>query len=331
MQPKVVITHWVHPEILEILSQHCEVIPNLTRETLHREEIIRRSEDAQALMVFMPDSIDNDFLKACPELRIVAAALKGFDNFDVEACTRHGVWFTVVHDLLTIPTAELTIGLLIGLSRKMPQGDSYVRSGAFRGWLPKFYGMGLNGTTIGIIGMGSVGQAVAMRLTGFGARVIYNDIVPFAREREDELHVLYVSLDELLKTSDIVVPLVPLRPTTKHLINATCIAQMKHGSLLVNACRGSVVDELAVVDALASGCLAGYAADVFEMEDWARPDRPRAIPQPLLDNVEQTFFTPHIGSAVDSVRKDIALEAAWNIVQSLNGEKPNGAVNHIIG
>ena len=330
MKPKVVITHWVHPEILEILSQHCEVIPNLTRETLLREEIIRRSKDAQALMVFMPDSIDNDFLNACSELRIVAAALKGFDNFDVEACTRHGVWFTVVHDLLTIPTAELTIGLLIGLSRKMPQGDSYVRSGAFKGWLPKFYGMGLNGATIGIIGMGSVGQAVAMRLMGFGVRVIYNDIVPVAQEREDELNISYVTLEDLLKASDIVVPLVPLIPTTMHLINATCIAQMKHSSLLVNACRGSVVDELAVVDALASGCLAGYAADVYEMEDWARPDRSRTIPQPLLDNVEQTFFTPHIGSAVDSVRRDVALEAAWNIVQALNGEKPNGAVNQLM-
>src|SRR5450631_2557505 len=210
MQPKVVLTHWVHPEVVELLGQYCEVIPNLTYETLPRGEIIRRSEYAQALMVFMPDSIDDDFLKACPNLRIVAAALKGYDNFDVDACMRRGVWFTVVPDLLTIPTAELTIGLLMGLSRKMPQGDRYVRSGTFRGWLPKFYGMGLNGTTIGIIGMGSVGQAVALRLSGFGAKVIYNDIEPLAKEREDALHVIYVSLEDLLKASDCVVPLVPL-------------------------------------------------------------------------------------------------------------------------
>jgi len=292
MQPKVVITHWVHPEVLELLGRHCEVIPNLTRETMPKEEIISRSKDAQGIMVFMPDSIDDGFLKACPKLRIVAAALKGYDNFDVEACTRHGVWFTVVPDLLTIPTAELTIGLLIGLSRKMPQGDRYVRSGAFGGWLPKFYGMGLNGATIGIIGMGAVGQAVAMRLSGFGTKVIYNDIAPIPREKEDSLHVNYVPLEDLLKASDFVVPLVPLSPVTKHLINAEVIALMKYGSMLVNVCRGSVVDENAVVDALASGDLAGYAADVFEMEDWACVDRPRAIPQPLLDNIEQTFFTP---------------------------------------
>lgn len=330
MRPKVVITHWVHPEVVEFLSQRCEVIPNLTLESMQREEIIRRSADAQALMVFMPDSIDNDFLEACPELRIVAAALKGYDNFDVEACTRHGVWFTVVPDLLTIPTAELTIGLLIGLSRKMPQGDRYVRSGAFRGWLPKFYGVGLNGAAIGIIGMGSVGQAVAMRLTGFGAKVIYNDIAPIAKKREDALQVTYVPLEDLLKTSDFVVPLVPLRPATKHLIDAKALSLMKHGSLLINACRGSVVDENAVVDAFASGCLAGYAADVFEMEDWARADRPRSIPQPLLDNAEQTFFTPHLGSAVDNVRREIAMEAARDIIRVLNDEKPDCAVNQLI-
>lgn len=331
MQPKVVLTHWVHPEVVEFLGQYCEVIPNLTYETLPRGEIIRRSEDAQALMVFMPDSIDDDFLKACPDLRIVAAALKGYDNFDVDACMQRGVWFTVVPDLLTIPTAELTIGLLIGLSRKMPQGDRYVRSGAFKGWLPKFYGMGLKGSTIGIIGMGSVGQAVALRLSGFGARVIYNDIAPIAKEREDALQAIYVSLEDLLKTSDCVVPLLPLKPATMYLINDKAMALMKPGSLLINACRGSVVDENAVVDALASGCLAGYAADVFEMEDWARADRARKIPQPLLDNVEQTFFTPHIGSAVDSVRREIAMEAAWNIIQALNSEKPTGAVNQLIG
>ncbi len=330
MQPKVVITHWVHPEVVELLGQHCEVIPNLTRETLQKEEIIRRSVDAQAIMVFMPDSIDNEFLKACPELRIVAAALKGYDNFDIEACTHHGVWFTIVPDLLTVPTAELTIGLLIGLSRRMPQGDRYVRSGSFRGWLPKFYGMGLNSATVGIIGMGSVGQAVAMRLSGFGAKVIYNDITPIAKESEGALNVTYVSLEELLKTSDFIIPLVPLRPATKHLINAKAIAMMKHGSLLINACRGSVVDENAVVDALASGCLAGYAADVFEMEDWARTDRSLAIPQPLLDNAEQTFLTPHIGSAVDDVRREIAMEAAWNIIRALNNEKPDGAVNQLV-
>ncbi|MFH0934262.1 MAG: NAD(P)-dependent oxidoreductase, partial [Pseudomonadota bacterium] len=137
-----------------------------------------------------------------------------------------------------------------------------------------------------------------------------------------------VELHELLAESDYVVPMVPFSAKTLHLIDAEAVAAMKQGAYLINACRGSVVDEEAVADGLASGKLSGYAADVFEMEEWARPDRPRAIPQRLLDDVDRTFFTPHIGSAVDTVRLAIELEAAANIVQVLNGERPQGAINN---
>jgi len=327
MKPKVVITHWVHPEVIEFLSQKCEVVPNITRETLQRGEVIRRTKDAQAIMVFMPDSVDRDFLDACPELKIVAAALKGYDNFDVDACTRYGVWFTIVPDLLTVPTAELTIGLLIGLSRKMLQADRYVRNGQFKGWLPKFYGTSLTGSVLGIIGMGAVGQKIARMLLGFDMDVLYNDPVVLTEEESDELGITYVPLEYLLQNSDFVVPMVPLTPATMHMINEKTIAQMKPGSFLINTGRGSVVDEQAVASALASGHLAGYGADVFQMEDWARIDRPWGIPQALLDDVEKTFFTPHIGSAVDSLRREIAMEAARSIIRALDGEMPNGALN----
>lgn len=327
MKPKVVITHWVHPEVIEFLSQHCEVVPNITRETLPREEVIRRTKDAQAIMVFMPDSVDKDFLSACPELKVVAAALKGYDNFDVDACTRYGVWFTIVPDLLTVPTAELTVGLLIGLSRNMLQADRYVRSGKFEGWLPKFYGTGLTGSVLGIIGMGAVGQKIAMMLSGFDMDVLYNDPVVLPEGDSDELGIVYAPLEYLLQNSDFVVPMVPLTPATKHMINEKTIAQMKRGSFLINTGRGSVVDEQAVASALASGHLAGYAADVFQMEDWARIDRPRGIPHELLDDAEKTLFTPHIGSAVDSLRREIAMEAARSIIQALDGGMPNGALS----
>ncbi len=324
---RVVITHWVHPEVIEFLSQSCEVIPNTTRETLPREEILERTMDAHAIMVFMPDTVDEDFLSNCPDLKIVACALKGYDNFDVDACTRHGVWLTIVPDLLTTPTAELTIGLLIGLTRRMLEGDYFIRSGKFKGWRPELYGTGLAGHTLGIIGMGSVGQAIARRLAGYEMNVFYSDPVPLSKEKEKAYGLTRVSFEELLACSDFVAPMVLLKPETMHLINATTIARMKPGSFLINTCRGSVVDEQAVVDALASGHLAGYAADVFEMEDWARPNRPRSIPQALLDNVSQTFFTPHLGSAVDNVRREIAMEAARNILQTLDGRTPQGAVN----
>ncbi|MBF0557810.1 MAG: hydroxyacid dehydrogenase [Nitrospirae bacterium] len=326
MKPLVVITHWVHADVIDFLRGSCEVMSNESRETLPRDEVLLRAQHAQAIMVFMPDRIDDGFLAACPDLKIVGAALKGYDNFDVEACTRRGIWFTIVQDLLTVPTAELTVGLVIALSRRFLEGDRYIRSGKFNGWRPILYGTGLAGRTLGIIGMGAVGQAVAKRLAGFEMKVLYSDSLPLPMNEEKAWGLTRVSLEELLAASDFVVPLVPLTEETKDLINARAIAQMRQGSFIINACRGSVVDEIAVADAVASGHLAGYAADVFEMEDWARTDRPAGIPSMLLEN-ERTFFTPHIGSAVDEIRYKIALEAAENIVQALNGERPKGAIN----
>ena len=327
MKPRVVITHWVHPEVVELLSQQCVLVPNPTRESLPGEEILRRTKDAQAIMVFMPDSIDEAFLRACPTLKIVSAALKGYDNFDVEACTRHGVWFSIVKESLTVPTAELAIGLLLAITRRMLSGDGVIRSGRFMGWRPQLYGMGLAGRTLGLIGMGAVGQAVARRAVGLEMKVLYEDIVPLPKEKEEAWGLTFVPLEDLLAKSDFVMPLLALKPDTFHLIHSHTIARMKPGSYLINICRGSVVDEGAVARALASGHLAGYAADVFEMEDWARADRPRSIPQALLDDIDHTFFTPHLGSAVDEIRREIALEAARHILQALNGEKPDGAIN----
>ena len=327
MKPKVILTHRVHPEVIELLAEHCEVIPNPGPETLPLDEILQRAKDAEALMTFMPDRVDEAFLRACPRLRVVGCALKGYDNYDVEACTRHGVWITNVPDLLTIPTAELTIGLLIGLTRNMLAGDRFVRTGRFNGWRPALYGSGLTGKTLGLIGMGAVGQAIAQRLVGYDMRVLYTDPVALPKEKEAQWGLDRVELPALLAASDFVVPMVPYRDETLHMIDSSALARMKTGAYLINTCRGSVVDEQAVVEALASGRLAGYAADVFEMEEWARPHRPHDIPQALLDDSERTLFTPHIGSAVDAVRIEIELEAARNILQALRGEIPQGAIN----
>jgi len=327
MHPKVVITSWVHPQVIERLALHCEVVPNTTHERLTREEVLRRAGDADAIMSFMTDTVDAAFLAACPRLQVVGCALKGYDNFDVEACTQRGIWITNVPDLLTIPTAELTIGLLIGLTRKILQGDQMVRSGSFDGWRPVLYGAGLTGKTLGIIGMGAVGQAIAARLQGYELKLLYADPRPLPADMEARLGLRRVDADQLLANSDYVLPMVPYRETTLHLIDVRALAAMKHGAFLVNACRGSVVDEEAVADALASGKLAGYAADVFELEEWARPDRPTIISQRLLADSERTLFTPHIGSAVDSVRLAIEMEATTNILQVLAGQVPQGAVN----
>jgi phosphonate dehydrogenase len=326
--PRVVLTHRVHEEVLGLLAPHCELISNQTPDTLPREEIVRRAAAADALMAFMPDRVDDAFLDACPELKIIATALKGFDNFDVAACTARGVWLTIVPDLLTVPTAELTIGLLIGLTRKIGAADSWVRSGQFQGWRPEFYGLGVAGSTIGIVGMGAIGRAVADRLRGWGGNVIYTDRARLADKEEAKLAIGWRALNELLSEADIVVLALPLTATTLHTINSARLALMKPGSFLINPCRGSVVDEAAVLEALQAGRLAGYAADVFELEDWARSDRPVEIAAELRAHAN-TLFTAHIGSAVQKVRLAIELRAADNIRQVLCGQRPVDAVNDI--
>lgn len=328
-KPKVVLTHWVHPEIIELLREKAEVVANPGRKTLPREILLERAKDADALMAFMPDCIDEAFLKACPRLKIIAAALKGFDNFDVDACTRHGVWLTIAPDLLTIPTAELTVGLVLGITRNMLEGDRHIRSGQFAGWRPELYGLGLYGRTAGIVGLGLVGRAVAERLKGFGMNLVYSDEISLPPDEEEQLGLTKVTFSGLLDSSDIVIPLLPLTDRTFHLFDRNALARMKKGSYLVNACRGSVVDEMAVIESLEKRHLAGYAADVFEMEDWIRPDRPRSIPKALLENTAQTFFTPHLGSAVDDVRIEIERYCARSILQALDGKIPEGKVNDI--
>ncbi|MDY6978401.1 MAG: phosphonate dehydrogenase [Pseudomonadota bacterium] len=329
MKPKIVITHWVHDEVLEYLAPHFELITNQTRDTLPRDEVVSRAGDADGIMVFMPDSIDGELLDACPKLQVVAAALKGYDNFDVPACTERGIWFTMVPDLLTIPTAELTVGLMISLGRNVLPGDAYIREREFHGWRPRFYGTGLDGSCVGIIGLGAVGRTVARQLSGFECELLYHDNRRLDAAEEAALQVEYRDLDDLLTQSDFVCVILPMTNDTQHFIDQPQLAKMKAGAFLINTGRGSTVNELAVADALENGQLAGYAADVFEFEDWARADRPREIPSRLLDMSDKTIFTPHIGSAVDRVRREIAMEAARNLVSAFGGETPDGAINEI--
>lgn len=327
-RPRVVLTHRVHEQVLDSLAPHCELVANQTPDTLPPAEIIRRAATADAMMAFMPDKVDAAFLDACPRLKMIAAALKGYDNFDVAACSARGVLLSVVPDLLTVPTAELAVGLLIGLTRKIKAADDWVRSGQFRGWRPEFYGLGIAGSIIGIVGMGAIGRAVAERLRGWGATLIYTDRARLTQADEDRLELDWRELNELLGEADVVVLALPLTAATLHSINSARLALMKHGSFLVNPCRGSVVDEAAVLEALQSGRLGGYAADVFELEDWARDDRPIEI-APRLRAHANTLFTAHIGSAVQKVRLAIELRAANNIRQYLCGETPTDAVNEV--
>jgi len=327
MTRKVVITHRVHDEIVARLQPYGTVIANPTRDTWPRAEVLARMRDADAMLAFMPDSIDAGFLERCPRLSIIAGALKGCDNFDVAACTRRGVWLTIVPELLTVPTAELAIALMLALMRHVPSGDRLIRGGFFAGWRPTLYGSGLTGKTIGLIGAGAVGQAIAERLASWGMRFIYCDPQALPAEVDARLRMQRVDLPQLLADADVVLPLTPLDASTVHLLDAERLRRMKRNAFLINVGRGSLVDEDAVADALERGDLGGYAADVFEFEDWARADRPRSISPRLLGLTDRTVFTPHLGSAVDDVRRAIALEAADNIIDAFEGRRPRGAVN----
>jgi len=329
MKAKIVLTHRVFPETVALLQPHCELILNETSHTLPQGEILSRCADADAMMAFMPDHVDEDFLRHCPKLKVIGAALKGYDNFDAEACTNHDVWLSIVPDFLTAPTADLTMAMLLSISRHVLAADQYVRKGNFQGWRPVFYGTGLSGETVGLIGMGNVGQAIARRLQGFDAEVIYYDCKRLDLAEEKRLGVEYAPLSHVVEHSTYLVPMLPYNEETRHLIDAQMIAAMPKHAYLINVCRGSVVDEDAVVSALTDGHLAGYAADVFEFEEWARADRPLGIHPELLAMQEKTLFTPHLGSAVIQSRKNIELTAARNIIEALSGNKPTHAVNDI--
>lgn len=327
--PRVVVTHWVHPEVAARLAEFCRpVVPSREEGVWPGAQVRARARDAAGLVVCMADCVDEQLLSACPRLRVVSGVLKGHDNLDVPACTRRGVWVTVLPNLLTAPTAELAVGLMLAVMRRITEGDAHVRGGRFAGWRPQFYGAGLAGATVGIIGMGRLGQAVARRVQAFDARVLYCDPQPLPETCARALGARRVALPELLKGSDVVVPLVPLWGSTGHLLGAEELGLLRPGAFVVNAGRGSVVDEQAVAAALEVGRLGGYAADVFAFEDWRCPHRPVSIPERLLAH-PRTVFTPHLGSAVDDVRREMGLAVAAQVRQALAGQRPDGAVNEL--
>lgn len=328
VRPKVVVTHRAYKEVLQLLRPDCDVVGNDEVESWPADRLRALAADADALMVFMADKVDDQLLAQCPKLKIVSAALKGPDNIDIEACSRRGIWVSIVPDLLSEPTAELGLALALGITRNVAAGDSIVRSGEFKGWRPVLYGSGLAGNTVGILGMGRLGQAFARLLAGFKTnRIIYHDPAALSPVEEAMLGIGRTTFEQLIARSDVLVVMAPLTASTLHAINRETIGKMKRGAYVVNIGRGSVVDEGAVAEALASGQLSGYAADVFEMEDLSRRDHPHRVHPELLKNTRQTLFTPHLGSAVARVRLEIELAAARNILQALKGERPKNAIN----
>lgn len=313
MPPTIVVTQPVHPEVRALLEAHGRVVMNPGPEPWPEATLRSHLADADAMLAFMTDRVDAATLAAAPRLRTIACALKGYDNFDVEACAAAGVRLSFVPDLLTEPTAELAIGLAIAAARHMIPGDRAVRAG-YSGWRPVLYGTGLHGSTVAVAGLGAVGRAIVDRLAGFGCALILG-----VDPRGADPRVRMTDLRTAAARADYLILAVPLATDTRHLVDADLLGQIRPGQILVNVGRGSVVDEDAVAAALEGGRLGAYAADVYAMEDWALPDRPRAISGPLLRS-PATVLTPHIGSAVRGVRLAIELRAARNLLAALQGE-----------
>ncbi len=218
-KPKVVVTNPVFTETKALLDQHATVLVNTSIEPWPYDEVRAICADAAGIMAFMTDRIDAAFLADCPEkLRVIGAAPGGAENFDVEAATDAGVWLTVVPDILTIPTAELAIGLMLSLGRNIVAGDRSIKARGFRGWRAQLYGAGLHGATIGIVGFGRVGRAVAERLTGFGCRLLACDRSATQKLMDPLPYVTATSFDALIASSDYVVLALPLTCDTQHMI-----------------------------------------------------------------------------------------------------------------
>lgn len=282
------------------------------------DELRIGTADADALVCLLTDRVDGALLDAAPGLRVVANVAVGFDNIDVPACTARGVLATNTPGVLTEATADLAWALLLAAARRVGEGERLVRAGAWEGWSPtQLVGQPVHGRTIGIVGMGAIGTAVARRARGFGMPVLYTS--RSARpEAEAETGARRVPLDELLATADVVSLHAPLTPDTRHLIDAAALARMKPTAILVNTARGPVVDEAALVDALRAGRIAAAGLDVFEREP--------ALADGLAE-LDNAVVLPHLGSATTEARATMVGLACANVVAALTGGEPPTPLN----
>nr|WP_092074635.1 D-glycerate dehydrogenase [Dendrosporobacter quercicolus]NSL47595.1 D-glycerate dehydrogenase [Dendrosporobacter quercicolus DSM 1736]SDN06327.1 phosphonate dehydrogenase [Dendrosporobacter quercicolus] len=323
---KVFVGQFMPDRGLAMLRQYFDV-SYCDGASLSKEEFMVRAREVDALVAFMTDYIDRDILANCPGLKVIASFGKGFDNIDVQACTRQGILVTVNPDDLTASTAELAMTLLLALSRNVLPADTHIRAGHFQGWHPLHYlGSDVHGKTLGLVGFGAIGQAIARRAKGFEVNIRYYDSNQEAGAQCPDAQ--FAELPDLLAESDYVVIAVSLNPGSRHLLGAKEIALLKKGSYLINIGRGSTVDEAAVAEALLTNRLRGYAADVFAFEDQSIGVRPAYINDKLLRCSDRTVFTPHLGTGTVEARDRLSVSTARQLISALKGARPSGAVNY---
>jgi glyoxylate/hydroxypyruvate/2-ketogluconate reductase len=319
MKPKVLVTLRVFPEVLDKLRQHFEVEANSEPIDWPREEIIRRAQGKQGLFVTTVEPIDAVLVAACPELKAVCSMAVGYNNIDVAACAARGIVVTNAPDVLTETTADFGFALMMAAARRVAESEHFLRAGQWERWsYDAFQGVDVHGATLGILGMGRIGQAVARRgALGFGMPVIYHNRSRLAPELEAPLGARWVEKDELFAQADHVVIVLPYSKASHHTVGAAELARMKPTATLTNIARGGVVDDAALAQALAERRLFSAALDVFDGEPH---------PNPALLAVPNIVLTPHIASATRATRMKMAMLAADNLIALLGGKAPLTAV-----
>ncbi|MET3375927.1 Glyoxylate/hydroxypyruvate reductase B [Variovorax boronicumulans] len=314
-KPKILVARAVFPETLARLAQHFEVESNQADETWSKDQLIAKLQGKQGAFTTGSERIDAAVLDACPELKICANMAVGYNNFDVDAMAARGVLGTNAPDVLTETTADFGFALLMATARRITESEHFLRAGKWEKWsYDMFAGSDIHGSTLGIIGMGRIGQGIARRgAHGFGMNVIYHNRSRLDAALEAECKARYVGKDELLKTADHVVLVVPYSPASHHTIGAAEIALMKPTATLVNIARGGIVDDAALAVALREKRIAAAGLDVFEGEPKVHPD---------LLTVPNVVLTPHIASATVPTRRAMADLAADNLIAWGTGKGP---------
>lgn len=318
-KPKVFSTHALFPPARAILEAHCEVDYWKNPERTPRAELLSRAAGKDGLVCLLTEKVDDELLTKAPSLRIAANVAVGYDNIDVIACTRRRVAATNTPGVLDETTADFAWTLMMTVARRVGEGEKLARSGQWKGWdLDQLCGGDVWGKTLGLVGFGRIGRAVARRAAGFKMRVIYNDAVRAPLEAEKELHAEFVDRDTLFATADFISLHVPLLPDTRHLISTGNIAKMKPSVYIINTSRGPVVDEEALVAALEAKRIAGAALDVHEHEP---------LVNARLRERTDVVLAPHLASASLETRTKMACMAAENVVAFFAGRRPPNILN----
>jgi glyoxylate reductase len=317
-KPKVFATHQLFDDARQILDTNCDVEYWSNEERPPREEVLRRVKDKEGLVCLLTEKVNDELLRVAPKLRIASNVAVGYDNIDVDTCTKRGVVATNTPGVLDETTADFAWTLMMAVARRLAEGEQLVRSGNWKGWnLDQLCGTDIWGKTLGLVGFGRIGRAVARRALGFHMKVIYTDAVRAPAEVAKSLHVEFRDMNALLAESDFISLHVPLMPETRGLFDSPKFHRMKPTAFLINTSRGPVVEEAALVAALDAKKIAGAALDVYENEPFIHPGlkRPNVV------------LAPHLASASLETRTKMAVMAANNVIALFQGQMPPNMLN----